>query len=815
MKKTYYSWILLLATMAVPSCTRELPEVAQEPAATVDANAAWGEVCPGWVRIKLDESAAPLHTGVFTRGEAESGNPELDRIANMLGATEVRRVFADGGKFAERRRKYGLHLWYDVHFDESLPVTRAMSDMTSIPGISYAEPIPVIHLTYENDILLENGMFHPTAFVEETSQSDFNDPGLKRQWHYYSDGSINGTVAGADINLFDAWKIETGDPSVIVAIMDDGVLWTHEDLAANMWVNVDEIAGTNNDDDDNGYRDDIYGYNFWNNTGVIVPGAHGTHVGGTVAAVNNNGIGLCGVAGGDGTEGSGARLMSCQIQHSDQFANNRGIADAFVYAADNGAVISQNSWCNKSLNVLPESLAVAFDYFNENAGCDKNGVQVGPMKGGIILFSTGNDGVRTYYPAASEKVIGVTAMTADHKRGRYANYGEGTDIMAPGGYTGSPQIWSTTVGATEKGDYQEMWGTSMACPHVAGVAALIVSHFGGPGFTAEECRERLLKAYKPVGGYVSSGDLENVGVGLVDAAAALMDNPKTAPAPVINPSVDVNLNVLTVKLDVPADGNNYAVANILCRYINRNGEEVTDSVSNRYDVGKTAEYKFTVEYNMNYELTLFSQDRWGNVSSGVSLSVSTGNFNNRAPELKNNIPSAAAKYGDVLEYNLNDYFRDFNIDDGDVLTYEYRVSGPNMVAVTLEENILTVKAIAKGTCTIFVTATDLAGESVEGSFRVMVADGPEPSENTGNVEATLVVNTNPVDTSLEFTAVELANAKVRLAIYDSVAREILAQDISLDANGKCTVDVSPLAPGIYSLRLSTDNLKLSDTFVKK
>lgn len=131
--------------------------------------------------------------------------------------------------------------------------------------------------------------------------------------------------AGADINAQDAWAITAGNPGVVVAIVDQGVKYTHPDLAANMWINTQEKNGaTGADDDGNGYIDDIYGYNFvtrgavsWDRE-VWVGGenkgdsGHGTHVAGTVAAVNNNGVGVCGVAGGTGRN-DGVKLMSCQI----------------------------------------------------------------------------------------------------------------------------------------------------------------------------------------------------------------------------------------------------------------------------------------------------------------------------------------------------------------------------------------------------------------------------------------------------------------------------------------------------------------------
>ena len=283
--------------MAALSCVREPATDSgicpgREPEAVADD----GSVVSGWIRIKLQEDAAPLKVGVFTRGEADSGNPELDRAAAALGATEIRRSFSDGGRFAERRRRYGFHLWYDIRFDEDVPVSRAQDGISSLPGVAHVQPIYRI-VPLDNGRGIPGEMVYRPAAIGAARPSDepFDDPGLPQQWHYNNEGSIRRAVEGADIDLFEAWKTTAGDPAVIVAIMDGGVQWDHPDLAANMWVNEAELNGVPGvDDDGNGYVDDIYGWNTMRESGEIAPNSHGTHVAGTVGAVNNNGIGVSG-----------------------------------------------------------------------------------------------------------------------------------------------------------------------------------------------------------------------------------------------------------------------------------------------------------------------------------------------------------------------------------------------------------------------------------------------------------------------------------------------------------------------------------------
>lgn len=132
----------------------------------------------------------------------------------------------------------------------------------------------------------------------------FDDPMLPSQWHYNNDGSIPGTVAGADANVFKGWEIETGKKDVLVAIVDGGFQVDHPDLAQNVYVNEAEKNGKPGvDDDGNGYTDDVYGYNFVINSADVNAHSHGTHVAGTVGAVNGNGLGVAGVAGGSGEGG--------------------------------------------------------------------------------------------------------------------------------------------------------------------------------------------------------------------------------------------------------------------------------------------------------------------------------------------------------------------------------------------------------------------------------------------------------------------------------------------------------------------------------
>ena len=532
-------------------------------------------VLKGWVRIKLRDDAQALRVGTFTRGAMESGDPELDRIAASLGATEVRRVFHEGGRFAERRRKFGLHLWYDVKFDDTLPVSRAQAELGSLSAVAHVQPVYTIRMFDAGNTLPEEAVYVPAQRrAERAGAGPFDDPGLPKQWHYNNDGSGTKWVEGSDINLFEAWEVTAGDPSVIVAVTDHGVEYDHPDLAGNMWVNEAELNGTPGvDDDNNGYVDDIYGWNVILDSGTINPGTHGTHVAGTVAAVNNNGIGVCGVAGGTGN-GDGARIMSLAIFDSTS-ANAGSYPDAYAYAADNGAVISQNSWGYTSGVAMPQDVSDALDYFIANAGVDENGNQTGPMKGGLLVFAAGNEGTPSArMPAADPRTLCVTAMCSDYTRPNYANYSDDVDIFAPGGadgndrnYSDADRVYSTDL----DGGYSYKWGTSMACPHVSGIAALVVAHYGvgHPGFTVEECREILLRSYRSVSEYVEPKYDGKLGVGLADAGMIFLEDAGTAPGTVSAPAARAMGRELELAWTVPADGNGLPVAEFRLTYTGR------------------------------------------------------------------------------------------------------------------------------------------------------------------------------------------------------------------------------------------------------
>ena len=452
----------------------------------------------GKMRIYVSEEQAQ---------QLESDPDSFIRENPDLAITGIRRTFPYEEEFEERTRECGLHRWYDVDFNTEVPLTKAGSGLRGTKGICTVEYRPRIKRHAWSDASWKHGGRPST---KAGNGLPFNDPYLEDQWHYFNQGGQGSIEAGCDINVVPAWQeFRCGSEDIIVAVVDGGIDFTHEDLAANMWRNPEQTG------------DRVYGYNFMRNSYRVTAEEHGTHVAGTVAAVNNNGTGVCGIAGGDAERGiPGVRLMSCQIfeQGSDDSGDD---VPAIKWAADHGAVICQNSWAYDDLNYMPESTKGAIDYFNKYAGCDKDGNQTGPMKGGLVVFAAGNEHSKDkVYPACYEGVLSVSALGPDFKLATYSNYGNWVSIAAPGG-DDDYEILSTVQG----NDYVWFSGTSMAAPHVSGVAALVIANMGGEGFTRDNLIDVLMRHTTDISSYNTH---KYPGVGLVNAYQALLGNPGSA-----------------------------------------------------------------------------------------------------------------------------------------------------------------------------------------------------------------------------------------------------------------------------------------------
>jgi subtilisin family serine protease len=314
-----------------------------------------------------------------------------------------------------------------------------------------------------------------------------------------------------------AWESSRG-AGVIVAVVDTGVDYNHADLASNIWTNPGEIAGNGRDDDGNGFVDDVRGWDFvGRDAGFPTPdndpmdvGGHGTHVSGTIAATGNNHVGVIGVA-------FESKIMAVRGLDDLGYGADSGLANALVYATNNGAHVINNSWGGPG-----ESWAIA------------EAVAYAHSHGVVVVAAAGNDNddARSHTPAGLARVITVAATDADDVKANFSNHGPKIDVAAPGVDILSLRAAGTHLGDVVGTDYVRASGTSMAAPHVCGLAALILAQH--PTYTNEQVRQVLRGSALDAG---APGQDRTFGYGRIDANAAMA---------LVGP--------LEAKITAPADG---------------------------------------------------------------------------------------------------------------------------------------------------------------------------------------------------------------------------------------------------------------------
>ncbi len=335
----------------------------------------------------------------------------------------------------------------------------------SSPGVLYAEPDYPVRLATESS-------------SQSSLPNDFNLPNL---WGLHNTGQSDGKK-DADIDAPAAWAITHGDRAVTVAVIDTGVDYLHPDLAPNIWVNEDEIAGNGVDDDGNGYIDDRHGYDLVSDdSDPIDDHNHGTHVAGTIGAVGNNERGTTGVA---------WEVSLQPIKAFGQSGNSQvsRIIEAVQYAVANGADIINASWGEaKQSRALKEAIVTAQE------------------RGVLTIAAAGNESSDSaFYPAAYDATVAVAASDDEDKKARFTSFGPFVDVAAPGS-----RIFSTFF----NNDFGYLSGTSMAAPHVTGVAALVLAR--RPEFSNIDVANILKNSVDPIQGS------DRLGNGRINAAKAL------------------------------------------------------------------------------------------------------------------------------------------------------------------------------------------------------------------------------------------------------------------------------------------------------
>ena len=762
MKKTVYIPILLAAAM---SCSREeAPVIAPEPIeahreATITDILDSPVAIEGSMYVLLDDELA----GKVERGAADAAS---------LGMASMQRVFPDAGKFEARSREMGMHRWYDVTLPEGTTLRQAHEILNSHAHVVNVRP-----------------KFRMRRLMTNPNDTYYNP----NQWHY------------SRVHADEVWRYYTvGSPDVIVSVVDEAVDMTHPDLTG-----VVLPAGSN------GSRNFVksnYNINITHgDTG------HGTHVAGTIAAINNNGVGCCGMAGGDAAAGKrGVRIMSCQVFEGDYSASDANFAAAVKWGADHGAVISNNSWgytfMNKETGEIYEDTAhslfnffsqpnegrysdplkAAIDYFIKYAGYDENGEQIGPMAGGLVFFSAGNDGDRPSIaslgaPANYSSVIAVGATNINDIRSYYSDYGDYVDICAPGGDL-LGKVFSTLPRSIVSSGYGLMQGTSMACPHVSGGAALLASYFGGPGFTAEKCREYLFEGARTIPTDHNIGPLmdvySSIEYGIAEGSGATVVRP-------------------TVTTEYSGEWTLKAYGKMSATYEVRGfGTTVSTEAGS-----PAATWSST---GNNYVLSIDAiKAEAGTYTARISASNKTGTTTVDIPYtiLVNHAPAVSSPIGNLLidlggsaKIEVSNVFDD---EDEDELKYKVTTSSGGLDA-SVSNGIMTMKAPNQsGLYTVTVTATDILGASVSDTFQLTVL-----SSSTG-----VIGYPNPMKDILN-VVIASTGATADIAIYGAAGGTVYKETLTMDAFTPHVIDVSGLAPGRYTLVATYDGRKHTQTLSK-
>jgi len=486
-------------------------------------------------------------------------------------------------------------------------------------------------------------------------------------------------------------------------------------------------------------------------------------------------------------------------ENGDDISAN-SFAAAIKYGADNGAIISQNSWGYDGVTSLPAHMKDAIDYFIQYAGLDENGNQIGPMKGGVVIFAAGNESLDIGFPASYEPVVTVAAIAADYKATDYTNYGSWIDICAPGGsYDDNGRyLEANYMIASTYPDNKYVWnlGTSMACPHVSGIAALIASEYGGEGFTPATLKRKLSKGAVDIDAY-NPGFTGLLGDGLINAAEALKSEtpPENNQAPVITSN----------------DGNRFTqkaheTKQFIFTIDDRERHDVRWSVSDEagYIVSSGSDTQAIITITGlttpagTYSALITAYDEWGEASAfEFTYTVEENN----APVVTKVISDSYLGDPDKdYTFNLAEYFNDV---DGETLRYSINYD-ESMMSAKVNIGKLTIEPTKFGLSQFSITASDALGEKATLSFQVMIRDDSRDVD----------VYPNPVVDKLNIRMGNSVEGSIEVEIFnsDGVLRDTKNTDISTFSPAQ--LDLSHLSAGSYNLKIQYNSQTFERNIVK-
>ncbi len=504
--------------------------VAQEPSHTSAAEVPDKEqFVPNQVLIQLKQgSQAKFIPSVAGSGSTipykniqQSTLPKsVSALNNRYKIKEITRVIPSSKSLSDRINEYknlpayqaqpqlseslaaqnDLSLIYNISFENETPVKQAVHELQSDPDVLYAEP----NYKIKADVTP-------------------NDPYFSSQW------------ALTKINSENAWKQSTGSAQIITAVIDSGVDSQQEDLRANRWVNTGEIPGNAVDDDKNGYIDDYAGWNFvGNDNNPTDDFGHGTHVSGIIGAVGNNATGISGVA-------WNARLMPLKFIGKDGTGTVDNAVRAIRYAIDKHANIANHSWgCDCQSNILDTAIKEATAW------------------GMVTVVAAGNQNSNSLNvsPASIPESIVVAATDTTDAKASFSNWGANIDLAAPGVDILSTRASLDTLCMSTIFNqyYCKLSGTSMAAPHVTGVAALLLSK--NPTLSNLEVRQLLRSGAADIG---TPGQDSHFGYGRIDSEKSLLSLSTPVLSPYISlPRPNSKVNYSSINLTGTVSGSTFS-----------------------------------------------------------------------------------------------------------------------------------------------------------------------------------------------------------------------------------------------------------------
>lgn len=394
-------------------------------------------------------------------GGITTGADVLDKINSQLRVCSIEKLFDDTSPSS-------LQNVFKFTFPPDINIFSLSKQYERDTAVEY------VQLNYVYQACTEQ---NPANVISKELSSDYhrannqtiipNDPLFNQQWALNQSNDC-------DIDTPEAWSIETGNPNITIAVIDSGVDYNHQDLAANIWNNTDEIPHNGIDDDHNGFIDDTMGWDFVNNDNDPMDDYdHGTFCSGIAAAVTNNSIGIAGVC-------WNCKIMSLKGLDKKGVGDDLNLIKCILYAAHNNANIISMSWGGYPPDdMLYNALSYAFS------------------QGVVLVAGAGNENMTfPFYPAGYDPVISVASTTSADKKDKYSNYGNDVDVAAPG-----VDILSTWPG----NGYQKRSGTSAACPFVAGLAALLLSKYPGCPYPAQMVKSVIEYTTDPLQGNYSFG----------------------------------------------------------------------------------------------------------------------------------------------------------------------------------------------------------------------------------------------------------------------------------------------------------------------